>query len=130
MRLQNNFYNLLENLLQWSRAQTGGISYEPKSVSVKKMVDNTIDSLMINIENKKIIVNISVNEKTIVFVDENMITTVIRNLLSNAIKFSHREGFIKIRCSPKDEFVELSIIDDGIGIKERIRKNYSESINT
>ncbi|MFC2096403.1 sensor histidine kinase, partial [Bacteroidota bacterium] len=111
-------YNLLENLLQWSRAQTGSITYEPKFVSVKKMVNDTIDALMINIENKSIKINIKVDEKTVVFVDENMITTVIRNLLSNAIKFTHPEGHISIRCFPKDELVELSVIDNGIGIRK------------
>ena len=111
-------YNLLENLLQWSRAQTGSIAYEPKFVSVKKMVDSTIDTLMINIENKSIKININVDEKTVVFVDENMITTVIRNLISNAIKFTHPEGLISIRCVKKDELVELSVIDNGVGMKK------------
>lgn len=111
-------YNLLENLLQWSRAQTGGIAYEPKFVSVKKMFNDAVESLMINIENKKIKINLSIDDKIIVFVDENMITTVIRNLLSNAIKFSHRNDNISIRCISKDKFVELSIIDNGIGIKK------------
>ncbi len=115
-------YNLLENLLQWSRSQTGNITYEPKFVSVRKMVDNTIDELMINIENKSIKININIDEKTLVFVDENMITTVIRNLISNAIKFTHPEGLISIRCVKKDEHVELSVIDNGVGIKKEDQK--------
>ncbi|HAF28681.1 MAG TPA: hypothetical protein DCG75_06495 [Bacteroidales bacterium] len=115
-------YNLLENLLQWSRAQTGGITYEPKFISIKKMVDETIDALMINIENKSIKISLNLDEKAIVFVDENMITTVIRNLLSNAIKFSHRNEIISIRCTSKEEFVELSVIDNGIGIKKEDRE--------
>ncbi len=115
-------YNLLENLLQWSKSQTGNITYKPKFVSVRKMVDNTIDTLMINIENKSIKININIDEKTIVFVDENMITTVIRNLISNAIKFSHPEGLISIRCVKKDEHVELSVIDNGVGIKKEDQK--------
>ncbi len=115
-------YNLLENLLQWSKSQTGSITYEPKFVSVRKMVDNTIDTLMINIENKSIKININVDEKTIVFVDENMITTVIRNLISNAIKFTHPKGLISIRCVKKDEQVELSVIDNGVGIKKEDQK--------
>ncbi len=111
-------YNLLENLLQWSRSQTGIITYEPKFVYVKKMVDNTIGALMINIENKSIKINVNIDEKTLVFVDENMITTVIRNLISNAIKFSHPNGLISFRCAKKDEQVELSVIDNGVGIKK------------
>ena len=126
-------YNLLENLLQWSRAQTGSITYEPKFVSVKRMVNETIDALMINIENKNIKVNLNVDEKTIVFVDENMITTVIRNLLSNAIKFSHPEGAIAIRCNVDEESVELSVIDNGVGIPKEAQSRLfkiDQSIST
>ncbi|MCB2196639.1 MAG: hypothetical protein KQH79_12325 [Bacteroidetes bacterium] len=115
-------YNLLENLLQWSRAQTGSITYEPQFVPVKKMVDETIDALMINIENKHIKINVKVDNKTIVFVDENMITTVIRNLISNAIKFSHPEGVITLRCNSLDKFVELSVIDQGVGIPKEAQQ--------
>lgn len=111
-------YNLLENLLQWSRAQTGRITYEPRFTAIKKMVDETIDTLMINIENKSIKVNLSIDDKTIVYVDENMITTVIRNLLSNAIKFTNANGSIHIRCQQSDDFIEMYVSDDGVGISK------------
>ena len=109
-------YNLLENLLQWSRSQTDSISFNPRPVSVKRMIDSTIDTLMINIENKEIKINIKAEEKTMVYADENMITTVIRNLLSNAIKFSHPGEPISIRCNQKEDFIEISVIDNGVGI--------------
>lgn len=115
-------YNLLENLLQWSRSQTGSISFNPKPVLVKTMFENTIDNLMVNIENKKIKVNIKVDEKTEVYVDEDMISTVIRNLLSNAIKFSHSGETISIRCTQKIHFVEISVIDNGVGINKNTQE--------
>jgi signal transduction histidine kinase len=109
-------YNLLENLLQWSRSQTGSIKYEPQYISAKKMIDETIDALLVNIENKKLKVNIKVDEKLIAFVDENMITTVIRNLISNAIKFSTQSGVINIRAEQNKNSIVLSIIDNGVGM--------------
>ncbi|MDA3953013.1 MAG: ATP-binding protein [Bacteroidales bacterium] len=111
-------YNLLENLLQWSKSKTNSLTHEPKSISVKKMVENTIDSLMINIESKNIRISNNVDEKLAAFVDENMITTVIRNLISNAIKFSHPKGKITLRSVQKDDLIELSVIDNGFGIKK------------
>jgi signal transduction histidine kinase len=109
-------YNLLENLLQWSRSQTGSIKYEPQYISAKKMVDETIDALLVNIENKKLKVNIKIDEKLTAFVDENMITTVIRNLISNAIKFSTQGGVINIRAEQNINSIVLSIIDNGVGM--------------
>ena len=111
-------YNLLENLLQWSRSQTGSVPFEPKYIALKKIVDNTIDLLMMNIENKKIKIYIKIEEQCTVFADENMISTVIRNLVSNAIKFSNPEGSITIRTETKEKEVEVSIIDTGVGMKQ------------
>lgn len=51
-----------------------------------------------------------------IWADKNMITTVIRNLLANAIKFTYPEGEIYINCILKGDLVEVSIIDNGVGI--------------
>ncbi len=115
-------YNLLENLLQWSRAQTGSIKYQPRHIELKKMVDNAIDSMMLNIENKKLKLNLHISPDTIVYADENMITTVIRNLLSNAIKFSNPESSINLRCAINEEFAEFTVTDQGIGIKKEVQE--------
>jgi signal transduction histidine kinase len=109
-------YNLLENLLQWSKAQTNSITYEPKLISVKNMIENTIETLMVNIENKNLKIHYNIDKKLVAFVDENMITTVIRNLISNAIKFSHHDGKITLRCIQKDDLIDVSVIDNGVGI--------------
>lgn len=115
-------YNLLENLLEWSRAQTGNISYEPQHISLKKMVDNAIDSMMLNIENKRLKINLNVNPETVVYADENMITTVIRNLISNAIKFSNSDSSINLRCVNNDQYIEFSVIDQGVGIPKNVQE--------
>lgn len=111
-------YNLLENLLLWSKAQTNNMTHEPKFISIKKMIENTIDILMVNIENKNLKINFNIDETLVAFVDENMITTVIRNLISNAIKFSYPDGKITLSCIEKDNLIEISVIDNGIGIKK------------
>lgn len=111
-------YNLLENLLQWSRSQTGSVPFEPKYIALKKIIENTIDLLMMNIENKKLKIYIKINDQCTVFADENMITTVLRNLISNAIKFSNPEGTITIRTEPKEKEIEVSVIDNGTGMKQ------------
>lgn len=115
-------YNLLENLLQWSRSQTGNVPFEPKYFSLKKIVENTIDLLMMNIENKKIKVYIKIDDLCQVYADENMTTTVIRNLVSNAIKFSNPDGNIIIRAEKSESFVVISVIDNGVGMRNEDRE--------
>jgi len=110
-------YNLLENLLQWSRAQTGRIEYEPKMLNLNAIVEDNIDLMMMNLENKHLKVRMEIDPETMIWADENMITTVIRNLLSNAIKFSRKEGMIFIRAKMNESETLVAVDDFGVGIK-------------
>jgi signal transduction histidine kinase len=76
-----------------------------------------------NAEAKKINVVNDVPASAIVFADEDMIFSVIQNLLSNAIKFTRENGSIVFRAHPRESEIEVSITDNGVGIKEEdIRK--------
>ena len=48
--------------------------------------------------------------------DERKIRQVVLNLLSNAIKFTPEGGRIEVAAVPKDDFVEVSVSDTGVGI--------------
>ena len=50
-----------------------------------------------------------------VFVDRDMWEKIVLNLLSNAFKFTF-EGGVTVRLRQRDESVELSVRDTGIGI--------------
>ncbi|HAW59479.1 MAG TPA: hypothetical protein DCX03_10815, partial [Bacteroidales bacterium] len=55
--------------------------------------------------------------------DYNMIHTIIRNLLSNAIKFSYPGNEIIVKGEKKEDYIELSFIDFGMGMDEETVKN-------
>lgn len=109
-------YNLLDNLLQWARTQTGKISYEPVTFNIKALVEKNIALLQENFAKKEIILHYKNTEFYNVFADDNMIDTVIRNLLSNAVKYSNLGGEIYIICNKNSNFVETKIKDTGIGM--------------
>ncbi len=109
-------FKLLENLLEWSRSQTGKIIINPEKIDLSLLINDTISFLKPTAEKKSIQIHSDVNYNTTVFADINMITTTIRNLISNAIKFSFPNGLIKISVKNIDNFIEISIIDNGIGI--------------
>jgi len=112
-------YNLLSNLLEWSRAQTGTISFIPLNFDVAQVVNESL-KLLEGMATKKGIKFISeIQEKTEIFADMNMITTILRNLISNAIKFTFEGGTIKISASYHENFVHLEVNDNGMGIKEQ-----------
>lgn len=118
-----NGYKLLENLLEWSRFQTGAIKFSPQNFELKPLIDGNLKLLKPIAKNKKIelLTNPDVNIR--VLGDENMINTVLRNLLSNAIKFTPSGGEISVKVVQNNEDVIISVVDTGVGIKkEDIRK--------
>ena len=124
-------YNLLENLLQWARSESGHISFDPVPLSLSDMVDDTTSLLHEMARQKNQSVEVDVDSSHLVLADYNMLMTVLRNLLVNAIKFTESGGSISITSNkPDGSFIELSIKDTGIGIKpERIDSLFEISVD-
>jgi signal transduction histidine kinase len=127
-----NLYNLLENLLQWSRSQLGSIQLSPQKLDINDSLNDIINLLSINAEEKDIDLNNKLAEETTAFVDENVFSTVMRNLLNNSIKFTEKGGKVDIYSRLENSHVVISVSDTGQGISEenmdklfRIDKNLS-----
>jgi len=109
-------YKLLENLLEWSRSQTGKINWQPEEVFVSSLISETIDILSKAAENKNLAVISTVPDSLRAFADENMVKTVLRNLISNAIKYSYENSEILIGYKSGVDEIELFVKDHGTGI--------------
>ena len=112
-------YEILQNLLDWSRSQTGMLTYNPGMINLKQLIDDNISDLRLPSSKKEIIVFSEVKGDMPAFSDKNIINAVLRNLLSNAIKFTHRFGTIKISAVNDGNEVTVSVADTGIGIPEK-----------
>ena len=116
-------FNLLQNLLHWSRSQTGRIEFHPNRLNLLNIVDQNIKLVQKTAEKKNIKLINNVDSSINVQADEDMINTVIRNLLTNAIKFTPKEGEIAVSSSLDNDFTVLSIMDSGVGMnKETVEK--------
>jgi signal transduction histidine kinase len=114
----NNIFRLLQNLLEWSRSQTGRLKFSPIEIQFKRILDNAL-SVLHSLANQKqinLIYNHEVNLQ--VFADPMMIETVLRNLISNAIKFTPENGTIEIEAKNTGNEVLVSVKDTGIGLSE------------
>lgn len=123
----DNTYALLEDLLLWSRSQNKSIVFDPVKINLTNLVNEIIDVFSQSIEDKELQIIKNYPSTFIVWVDKEMISTVIRNLLSNAIKFTYNKGVIEIKFEKlireNNNEIEISICDDGVGIpKEKIDK--------
>lgn len=115
-----NVYELLENLLLWSRSQRGLIHYHPMNLDLKTIFANNVNLLEINTEMKGVKLEYSLSKSYEVFADPNMLNTILRNLITNATKFTSEGGCINLMASDYDEnFCLISVSDTGVGIEPK-----------
>jgi len=120
-KASKNTYTLLQNLLEWSRSQTGKVVVEPSEINPKNIVQNNIDVLKQHADSKEIKIVNKVDDSVRCYADENMISTVFRNLISNAIKFTNINGNITVTSSINHQLISFCISDDGIGMDEKTK---------
>jgi len=135
--LARNIYNLLDNLLQWSRFQMGRITFDPNLVNLNEVIERTIELLSNKATEKKITLQHTLQEPFMAYADENMLDAVIRNLVSNAMKFTEAEGQVSISAERKPlaninitkekyplashistatAYIEVAVTDTGVGM--------------
>src|SRR6056297_201226 len=130
-KFSSNAYNLLDNLLQWARSQTGRIKVNKSQINLYKLVDENFYLLPDKADEKSIQLINEVDGSLICWADKNMINTVIRNLVSNALKFTQEKGYIKVTSEDfGEDQVKISVIDNGIGIdQEEIQQLFKITTN-
>jgi len=112
-----NTFALLQDLLKWSRVQSGKIPFEPQNLSFTDICKDIIKILNPNAIAKNITINYSSADEINFFADVDMIKTVLRNLVSNAIKFTNNSGAININAEVNSGNLTISVSDNGIGIE-------------
>jgi len=118
-----NLFNLLENLLEWSRSQTGSIDFKPEEFDLAVVLKENEELLKGQALNKKIRI-VDENKMSLpVRIHRHSINTVVRNLLSNAIKFTGEDGSITLHAEEKENHFVVSVTDTGVGMSpEAIQK--------
>jgi PAS domain S-box-containing protein len=108
--------DLLEDILKWTKAQSGKIPFKPQKLAFTDIYENIIEILGPNALTKNIKINLLASDSLCLVADRDMLLTIMRNLLSNAIKFTKSGGEIKISAEEGPDYVSISISDNGIGI--------------
>ena len=110
-------YALLENLLEWSRSQTGRLKIFKEKFDIFKIISENIRLLENSANNKGIRLHNDIYKDTFCTADYNMVNTVVRNLLSNAVKFTSKGDDITVDCEETGELLKISVTDTGVGMK-------------
>lgn len=116
----SNLYRLLENLLEWSRIQRGITEFNPKSVALSGVVNESFELLQQAAAKKDIEIVHHIPENFKVYADIHMLETILRNLTSNALKFTPKGGKITISAISENKASIIIVKDTGIGMSPQM----------
>ena len=111
-------FSLLDNLLKWTKSQLGKLTVIPQKLDISGLADGVVEVTNSVAEVKHIKLIRTDHESFFVYVDIEMIKSILRNLISNAVKFSNPDSEIKVGIKAEDGKVIVSVTDSGKGIKK------------
>jgi signal transduction histidine kinase len=117
----NNTLVLLDNLLVWAISQNKEKNFRPVKINLYELLREEIENLKTTASQKHISFNQDIGLELNVTGDLQMVRTILRNLISNAIKYTNENGAITIKALEKNKYVEVDVIDNGIGISAEIQ---------
>ncbi|MDD4217079.1 MAG: tetratricopeptide repeat-containing sensor histidine kinase [Bacteroidales bacterium] len=109
---------LLKGLLSWGALLSSNKEINLKEVQLSEIIDKIVKFVNIDSVAKEIELIVNTCELPKVYVDENMLLTIVRNIVSNAIKFTHPGGQITINLYHENNRNIVLIQDNGIGIEQ------------
>jgi PAS domain S-box-containing protein len=115
----SNLYTLIENLLEWSRIQSGKMTFQPEEIDFKELTEEVISVLHQTAQLKSISIENCILDCIMIYADRALIRSLMQNFISNAIKFTNKGGSINISCSKiNEEKIEVKVKDTGVGMNE------------
>lgn len=118
-----NAFTLLEDLLMWTRSQSGKIPYERQKLNFTDVCATVIETIFPNPDSKRITVKFVKTDGVSVFSDYDMLKTIMRNLISNAVKFTNKGGKIIVSAKQNNDNVIITVADNGTGMEPETAKS-------
>jgi signal transduction histidine kinase len=108
---------LIENVLDFSRIESGRRTYDLVPVSVEPLVRDTVESFAYALAQQGFKVDVGVQPGLPeVPMDADAVSQAVANLIDNAIKYSDMRKVLTVQASVRDGGLALTVGDEGIGI--------------
>lgn len=111
-------YELLNDLLDWSRLQADKFGFTLQKLSILAQAEKVVEAVQLMASQKGVQLLLDVDEVLKINADMNMLRLVLRNLIMNGIKFTNTGGEVKISAHKNESGIEIIIEDNGVGISK------------
>jgi signal transduction histidine kinase len=118
LRAGRHLLNLINEILDIARIETGHLTLSPEPVRVSEILAHAVALIQPMAAQRGITVSIVVPDDVQVFADRQRLNQVLLNLLSNAVKYNRPGGSVRITARRSAQVVQIAVIDTGAGIPE------------
>lgn len=108
--------NVVENLLELSRADAGNIKLNFQEKNLTRLLVDIVEDAYILAEQNKILVNSNIDTDLVFEFDQVKLHQAILNVIDNAIKYTPRYGKISVELKKRGNFAYINVADTGMGI--------------
>src|SRR5262245_11040769 len=113
----HHLLSLINDILDLSRIEAGRMELDVADFDLPTAIDNALTLVRERATRRSIALRTTVDERLgQIQGDGRKIRQVLLNLLSNAIKFTQEGGWIEVRATPVNGFLEVAVSDTGVGI--------------
>jgi two-component system phosphate regulon sensor histidine kinase PhoR len=111
--------NLVDDLLELSRIESGGAVLELQPVDVAAVAAGLLRDLEPRLREKNVDAAVEAAGPALAWADPLAVWQILQNLLDNAIKYSETGGRIRVAADADPRRVRVRVSDTGAGIPER-----------
>lgn len=114
---------LVTNILRLNKLENQEINPAPETFDLCRQLCDCVFAVETMLEEKKIDLEVEIEDKAMVQADEEMLEIVWNNLLSNAIKFTEPGGKISLIQTSEEDSITVTVSDTGCGMSEETMKH-------
>ncbi len=118
-----NITSIIANMSMMLDANVESRSVAPEKIDINTLIKQIVNGLKVQFDKKQIDLQLLNHEKVSIKTDKYKLSQSIYNILTNAYKFTPSNGKVEISYKTKDNILEISIKDTGIGIPEEDQAN-------
>lgn len=116
-RQADRLSHLIDDLLDLTRVESGGLSFLPQSTAVRSVLEPLIESFRERVSAKEQDLRTNFEDDLSLFVDPKAAGMIFGNLLENAVKYTPEKGNIVVSARREGTMIRIDVLDSGSGIE-------------
>lgn len=129
-RMSQSGVDLIKNILEVNKLETGEAHESIDKVDIKNVLTEKIQHYKEDAQQKSIELNTDISVDQQFVTNQLFLERIIDNLISNAIKYSPSNSKVNVRVSVKENYLKLSVADQGPGFTEEDKKHLYTKFKT